>query len=105
MQSVETCPQEKPLKDVLRTLGLPESELEDLHNPYFVVWRLFLQSGNSFDSFCMGCWGVAVPVAHFWEDAEIERGNFSNTSKLAIEICQQRRLPWDLRPRLGGGLN
>ena len=25
--------------------------------------------------------------------------NFSDTTKLAIEICQQRRLPWDLRPR------
>ena len=46
-----------------------------------------------------GFWGVAV--AHFWKDARIERENFSDTTKLAIEICQQRRLPWDLEPRRG----
>ena len=58
-----------------------------------------LQSGNSFDSFCVFFLGVAV--SHFWEDAKIERENFPDTTKFAIEICQQRRLPWDLRPHRG----
>ena len=45
-QAVQTCPQEEPLKEVLLTLGLPESELTDLHNmvsPFghkSVTWRL-----------------------------------------------------------------
>ena len=98
-QAVETCPQEEPLKEVLLTLGFEESELTDLRNERGVRWRLNLQSGKPFDSFCRGCWGVAV--SHYWEDAKIERENFSDTTKLAIEICQQRRLPWDLRPRPG----
>ena len=40
MQAAKPCPQEEPLKEVLLTLGLPESELTDLHNMYGVTWRL-----------------------------------------------------------------
>ena len=68
MQAVEACPQDKPLKEVLLTLGLPESKLTDLHNVEGVEWRLNLQSGQPFDSFCCGCWGVAV--SHFWEETD-----------------------------------
>ena len=32
MQAVEICPQDKPLKEVLLTLGLAEWRLTDLHN-------------------------------------------------------------------------
>ena len=99
MQAVEPCVQEAPLKEVLMTLGLVESDLTDLHDVSGVQWRLNLQSGKPFDSFCVFFFGVAV--SHFWEVAKIETENFSNTTKLAIEICQQRRLPSDLRPRWG----
>ena len=99
MQTAEPCGQEAPLKEVLMTLGFKESQLEDLHNMEAVIWRLNLQSGEPFDSFCGDFWRVAV--AHFWEDAKIETENFSDTTKLAIEICQQRRLPRDLGPRRG----
>jgi len=36
MQAAKPCPQEKPLKEVLLTLGFKESELTDLHD---MVWR------------------------------------------------------------------
>ena len=90
MQAAEPCPQEEPLKEVLLTLGLPEAELTDLHDVSGVQWRLNLQSGKPFDSFCVFFFGVAV--SHFWEVAKIERDNFPDTTKFAIEICQQRRL-------------
>ena len=54
-QAVETCGQEAPLKEVLLTLGLPESELTDLHNMVTVwrgvnvnavEWRLFCRAAN-----------------------------------------------------------
>jgi len=57
MQSAEPCGQEEPLKEVLLTLGLAESELTDLHNVEGVEWRLNLQSGEPFDSFCMAFGG------------------------------------------------
>ena len=61
MQTVEPCVQEAPLKEVLLTLGLAESQLTDLHNVVSwgekaVFWRLSLQSGNSFDSFAVIFW-------------------------------------------------
>ena len=51
MQTDEPCPQEKLLKQVLETLGLPESELKNLHDVDVVGWRLLLQKSESFDSF------------------------------------------------------
>ena len=46
MQAAKPCPQEKPLKEVLLTLGFKESELTDLHDMVWrgdkgVKWRLF----------------------------------------------------------------
>ena len=57
MQAVEPCGQEAPLKEVLLMLGLLESELTDLYEVEGLRWRLNLQSGSSFDSFCMGFGG------------------------------------------------
>ena len=57
MQTAETCPQEEPLKQVLETLGLAESQLKDLRAIRGVVWRLFCRVANFFDSFCRGFWG------------------------------------------------
>ena len=46
MQTAEPCPQEAPLKEVLRTLGLAESQLEDLYHVKGVKWRLFCRVAN-----------------------------------------------------------
>ena len=37
-------------------------------------------------------------VAHFWEETD-RNGEFFRHIKTCNRICQQRRLPWDLRPR------
>ena len=67
MQAVEPCGQEEPLKEVLLTLGLPESELTDLHNMEeysyggkAVQWRLFCRVDNFSIVFA---WVVGVAVA------------------------------------------
>ena len=96
MQAVEPCGQEEPLKEVLLTLGLPESELTDMHDVECTVechgekavkWRLNLQSGKPFDNFCVVFGGSCSPLLGIFQTQQ--------------EICQQKRLPWDLRPRRG----
>ena len=62
MQAVETCGQEEPLKEVLLTLGLPESELTDLHNMVswgsrVVTWRLFCRVATLSIVFAVIFWG------------------------------------------------
>ena len=77
-----TCPQEEPLKEVLMTLGLAESQLENLHDVRGVAWRLNLQSGKPFDNFCVVFGGSCSPLLGIFQTQQ--------------EICQQKRLLWDL---------
>ena len=62
MQSVEPCGQEEPLKEVLLTLGLPESELTDLHNmekygDKVVTWRRVCRVATLSIVFAVIFWG------------------------------------------------
>ena len=45
MQAAEACPQEEPMKEVLRTLGLRQWEVHKVNG---VRWRLLLQSSELF---------------------------------------------------------
>jgi len=62
MQAVETCPQEKPLKEVLMMLGFKESKLTDLHNMIWrgdkaVKWRLVCRVATFSIVFAVIFWG------------------------------------------------
>ena len=67
MQAAEPCGQEAPLKDVLRTLGLAESKLKDLHNMLWrgykaVEWRLFCRVANLSIVFAWLLGGSCIPL-------------------------------------------
>ena len=105
MQAAEPCPQEEPLKEVLQTLGLPESELEDLHNMGAVKWRLFCGVATLLIVFAVVV-GGGVAVSHFWwEDAKIETGEFFRHNKTCNRNLSAETTSVGPSTTSGGSLN